>query len=196
MGTGNGIAHETTSPVQCPVTGQALTRKKPQGSAGNPSAGSHVLSVTASFLHGWLRELRKARAAFPTDRSSRGRGGPTATHFPVCANERGLTSRPLLCRARARTQTAASFLSANFCAPAQGGSSQKKPSSRNRCGPPAAPALSLCPPKLPGLPALVRHAFVRTAPDKRQMQVQSFLSSVAGRGWECQRRRGKRWVSR
>lgn len=28
-----------------------------------PSAGSHVLSVTASFLHGRLRELRKAKGS-------------------------------------------------------------------------------------------------------------------------------------
>lgn len=68
---GDGIAHETPSP--CPMSLQ-LAGRLPESKAGPgilPSAGSHVLSVTASFLHGRLRGLRKARAAFPTDRSSR-----------------------------------------------------------------------------------------------------------------------------
>lgn len=62
--------------------------------------------------------------------------GPTATQFPVCANERGLTSRPLqpspASLPHARTGLHLSFRPTS--APTRG-SSQKKPSSRNRCGP-------------------------------------------------------------
>lgn len=63
------MKHLTLSNV--PRLGQAPLRNPKARPGILPSAGSHVLSVTASFIHGrLLRELRKARAAFPTDRSS------------------------------------------------------------------------------------------------------------------------------
>lgn len=174
--------HETAYPVQCPSTGPGA-HLNPKARPGIlPSAGSHVLSVTASFLHGRLSARASKGSSSLPDRPIL--PGPTATQFPVCANERGLTSRPLQPSA-ARTHCTASFLSANFC-PHQGSSSQRmvlttEPLRLRRLPWPH----RTCPPCIP----LLAYTGVNKG---RRMQVQSFEALHGGGQHKAQ---GKRWVS-